>query len=80
MGLTVLAVAYGMVIVAALVGVPGLHSGALAVGHLVALTVLIAASTRVDLEQRPSIARFYLLVWGLFYAEYLVFPAAGLLA
>jgi homogentisate phytyltransferase/homogentisate geranylgeranyltransferase len=80
LGLTVLAVAYGVVIVVALVGLPGLHGGALAVGHVVALVVLIVASTRVDLDRRPSIARFYLLVWGLFYAEYLVFPAAGLLA
>ena len=80
LGLTVLTVAYSLVIVAALVGLPGLHGGALAAGHLIALVVLIAASTRVDLNRRPSIARFYLLVWGLFYAEYLVFPAAGLLA
>jgi homogentisate phytyltransferase/homogentisate geranylgeranyltransferase len=80
LGLTVLAVAYGSVIVAALLGLPGLHGGALAVGHMVALTVLMVAGTRVDLARRPSIARFYLLVWGLFYAEYLVFPAAGMLA
>jgi homogentisate phytyltransferase / homogentisate geranylgeranyltransferase len=80
LGLAVLAVAYGVVIVAALVGLPGLHDGALVVSHLVAFAVLVIASTRVDLSQRPSIARFYLVVWGLFYAEYLVFPAAGLLA
>ena len=80
LGLSVLVVAYGLVIGAALIGLPGLHGGALAIGHVVALTVLMVASTRVDLDQRPSIARFYLLVWGLFYAEYLVFPAAGLLA
>jgi homogentisate phytyltransferase/homogentisate geranylgeranyltransferase len=80
LGLTVLAIAYGIVIVAALVGLPGLHGGALAVGHVIALTVLMVASTRVDLAKGPSIARFYLLVWGLFYAEYLVFPAAGMLA
>jgi homogentisate phytyltransferase/homogentisate geranylgeranyltransferase len=80
LGLAVLATAYGVVIVAALTGLPGLHDGALVVSHLVAFVVLVVASTRVDLSQRPSIARFYLVVWGLFYAEYLVFPAAGLLA
>lgn len=80
LGLMVMVVAYGVVIVAGLVGLPGLHGGALVLGHLLALTVLIAASRRVDLSQRPSIARFYLLVWGLFYAEYLVFPVAGLMA
>ncbi|MBW3606223.1 MAG: hypothetical protein KY460_15230, partial [Actinobacteria bacterium] len=40
----------------------------------------LTASARVDLSQRPSIARFYLVVWGLFYAEYVMVPAAGLLA
>jgi homogentisate phytyltransferase/homogentisate geranylgeranyltransferase len=80
LGLTVLAIGYGSVIIAGLIGLPGLHGGALVAGHVVALVVLIVASMRVDLSRRPSIARFYLLVWGLFYAEYLMFPAAGLLA
>ena len=79
-GLVVLSIAYGVVIVAGLVGLPNLHGGLLAVAHLVSLVVLLIASMRVDVTQRPSIARFYLLVWGLFYAEYVVFPAAGLMA
>jgi len=78
--LVVLSIAYGVVIVAGLVGLPNLHGGLLAVAHLVSLVVLLIASMRVDVTQRPSIARFYLLVWGLFYAEYVVFPAAGLMA
>jgi len=80
LGLTVLAIAYGAVIAAGMVGVPGLHGGVLAGAHVAALVVLLVASTRVDLTRQPSIARFYLVIWALFYAEYLVFPAAGLLA
>lgn len=80
LGLAVLGGAYVAVIIAGLVGVPGLHGGVLAVAHLVALVVLLTASARVDLTRRPSIARFYLVVWALFYAEYVMFPAAGLLA
>ncbi|HEX6257215.1 MAG TPA: homogentisate phytyltransferase [Euzebyales bacterium] len=80
LGLAVLALAYGAVIVAGLVGVPGLHGGVLAVAHLVALIVLLAAGTRVDLRRRPSIARFYLVIWALFYAEYVMLPSAALLA
>jgi homogentisate phytyltransferase/homogentisate geranylgeranyltransferase len=80
LGLVVLAVAYGAVITAGLMGLPGLHGGMLVAAHVVALIVLIVASARVDLSRRPSVARFYLLIWGLFYAEYLVFPAAGLMA
>jgi len=80
LGLVVMALAYGLVIVVGLIGVPGLHGGMIAIGHVLALTVLVVASTRVDLSHQPSIARFYLLIWGLFYAEYLVFPIAGLMA
>ncbi|MBW3604859.1 MAG: homogentisate phytyltransferase, partial [Actinobacteria bacterium] len=49
LGLGVLAAAYGVVIVAGIAGVPGLHGGVLAVAHLVALAVLFTASARVDL-------------------------------
>jgi homogentisate phytyltransferase/homogentisate geranylgeranyltransferase len=80
LGLAVLAVAYGGIIAAGLVGVPGLHGGVLALAHVAALAILVIACLRVDLADRPSVARFYLIVWALFYVEYLVFPAAGLLA
>lgn len=80
LGLGVLAVAYGLVIAMGIAGVRGLHSGVLVSAHMAALVVLLVAATKVDLAHRPSIARFYLIVWGLFYAEYVVVPAAGLLA
>lgn len=80
LGLGVLGLAYGLVIAAGLVGVPGLHGGVLVVAHVAALVVLTVATVRVDLSRRPSIARFYLVIWALFYAEYVVFSAAGLLA
>ncbi|CAN5922627.1 homogentisate phytyltransferase [soil metagenome] len=79
-GSVMLAVAYGVVIAIGVAGVPGLHGGVLVAAHIAALTVLLVAARRVDLAHRPSIARFYLIVWGLFYAEYVVVPAAGLLA
>lgn len=80
LGLVVLALAYAAVITAGVVGVPGAHGGVLVAGHVLALVVLAVATSRVDLTRRPSIARFYLVIWALFYAEYLVFPAAGLMA
>lgn len=80
LGLALLAVAYCLVIAVGLAGVPGLHAGVLVVAHVGALIVLFLAAAKVDLAHRPSIARFYLIVWGLFYAEYVVVPAAGLLA
>jgi homogentisate phytyltransferase/homogentisate geranylgeranyltransferase len=80
LGLAVLAVAYAGVIVAGVVGMPGLHGGVLVGTHGLALVVLLVASARVDLSRQPSIARFYLVIWVLFYTEYLVFTAADLLA
>lgn len=80
LGVVVLELTYLAVITAAVVGVTGLHSALLIVAHAAAAVVLVVAALRVDVERRAAIARFYLLVWVLFYAEYLVFPAAGLAA
>jgi homogentisate phytyltransferase/homogentisate geranylgeranyltransferase len=80
LGVAVLVCAYGAMVVVGLVGVPGLHGATLVVAHLAAIVVLVVAGLRVDLARRPSVARFYLLIWGLFYVEYVVFSAAGLLA
>jgi homogentisate phytyltransferase/homogentisate geranylgeranyltransferase len=44
--------------------------GALAVAHLAALGVFWAISARTDPTQPLSMARLYLTLWGLFYAEY----------
>ncbi len=54
----------------------GLFSGL----HLAMLGLLGWGILQTDLERQASIARFYQLVWGLFFAEYATFALSSLLA
>jgi homogentisate phytyltransferase/homogentisate geranylgeranyltransferase len=38
--------------------------------------VLLWLALRVDLTDRGAFTRFYMRVWGLFFAEYLLMPLA----
>mmetsp|Transcript_7505 Transcript_7505/g.15287 ORF Transcript_7505/g.15287 Transcript_7505/m.15287 type:complete len:438 (-) Transcript_7505:120-1433(-) len=69
-----LAVAYGGALA---VGVcsPSLISKVIVVGfHSVAVWVMWAQSQKVDKTSSKSLYEFYMLIWKLFYAEYLVIP------
>lgn len=79
-GLAVLWVCYLALVVAGLRGLPGVHGPLLAAGHLALLGASVWAVTRLRLGDRLSVARFYLTIWMLFFAEYVVFGAAGVLA
>jgi homogentisate phytyltransferase/homogentisate geranylgeranyltransferase len=48
--------------------------------HLVALGLMWWRSQSVDLQDKSAIAQFYQFIWKLFFLEYLIFPAACLLA
>jgi homogentisate phytyltransferase / homogentisate geranylgeranyltransferase len=48
----------------------------LAAGHLACLALLLVLAARVDLDDPAHFSRFYLRVWALFFAEYLLVPAA----
>lgn len=48
--------------------------------HLLALTALWVMSLRVDIQDKGAIARFYQVIWKLFYLEYIIFPIACVLA
>ncbi len=52
----------------------------LIVTHLVALGLMWWRSSSVDLQDKNAIAQFYQFIWKLFFLEYLIFPAACLLA
>lgn len=47
--------------------------------HLAMLGLLAWGMSQTDLKQQASIARFYQLVWGLFFAEYAAFALSSLL-
>jgi homogentisate phytyltransferase/homogentisate geranylgeranyltransferase len=79
-GVGVLVVCYLALIVAGIVGLPGVDGRVLAVGHVALLIALVALVSRTDLTDTDSLRGFYRGIWRLFFAEYLVFPAAALAA
>lgn len=80
LGVGALLVTDAAVVVAGLVGVPGLHGGALAGGHAALALWLAARTRRLDLADAASTARFYRSIWVLFCAEYGVVAASAVLA
>jgi len=80
LGAFLLSICYLSVVAAGWFGLPGVNPGVLIVSHLALLAAFWAATRRVDLADPASVRSFYLFVWGLFFAEYLAFPAACLLA
>jgi homogentisate phytyltransferase / homogentisate geranylgeranyltransferase len=50
----------------------------LAAGHLALLAVLLGLARGVDLDDPARFTRFYMRVWALFFAEYLLVPVAVL--
>jgi homogentisate phytyltransferase/homogentisate geranylgeranyltransferase len=75
----VLTVCYAGVILAGLVGVPGVQGWVLVVTHTAALTAVWVLGARVDSTDRAAVHRYYMFVWKLFYFEFLAFPLAVLL-
>ncbi len=80
LGALLLAGVYLAVVAAGWLGLPGVNPAVLMASHLVLLGVFLTATRRVDLTNPASVRSFYMFVWGLFFAEYLAFPAACLLA
>jgi len=78
-GLGALAVAYLGMAVAGPLLLDGVQPVVLAATHLAAFALLLSWARRVDPHDRVAFTGFYLRVWGLFFLEYLVVPAAVLL-
>ena len=76
MGVTALAAAYLAMIVAAPLLLDDASAAVLVSGHLVCIAVLLWLALRVDLTDRAAFTRFYMRVWVLFFAEYLLMPLA----
>jgi homogentisate phytyltransferase/homogentisate geranylgeranyltransferase len=74
----VLTVCYTAVIVAGLVGIPGASGWVLAAAHAGALAVMWLAGARVDGADQDAVRRYYMLIWKLFYFEFVAFPVAVL--
>lgn len=55
-----------------------LARGALVAGHAALAGALLARARRVDTRVKQQLVDFYMFVWKLFYAEYLLIPLFGL--
>jgi homogentisate phytyltransferase / homogentisate geranylgeranyltransferase len=80
LGVAALTVAYAGMAIAGPLLVDDASGLVLALGHALLLPVVWRWASRVDVGDRDGFTRFYLRVWGLFFAEYLLVPAAVLLA
>jgi homogentisate phytyltransferase / homogentisate geranylgeranyltransferase len=74
--MTALAGAYLAMIVAAPLLSDDASAAVLLTGHLTFLALLLWLALRVDLTDGVAFTRFYLRVWALFFAEYLLMPLA----
>jgi homogentisate phytyltransferase/homogentisate geranylgeranyltransferase len=59
-------------ILAGILLLPGLNGLVLILSHLFILAIFWRSSLAVDLADAASVTRFYLLLWGLFYIEYIL--------
>jgi homogentisate phytyltransferase/homogentisate geranylgeranyltransferase len=79
MGMAALVAGYlGMAVVGPLL-IDDASGWVLAVGHLGCLGVLLWLAAGVELDDPARFSRFYMRVWALFFAEYLLMPVAVLL-
>lgn len=76
----ILAVFYGGVIAAGLIGVPGVNRWVLAVTHALALAAMWFTGSGVDADDNTAVRRYYMTIWKLFYFEFAAFPLAVVLA
>ena len=79
LGVGLLLLCYVGLMAVALAGLPGVNAPVLVVSHLVLAAIALALWKQVDPARPASVRRFYLSIWGLFFAEYAVYPVACLL-
>jgi homogentisate phytyltransferase/homogentisate geranylgeranyltransferase len=77
-GLALLAAAYLGIAVAAPLLLDGWAAAFLAASHVAALAALLIAARRTDPADRADFTGFYMLVWRLFFLEYVIVPLAWL--
>ncbi|MBP1465080.1 homogentisate phytyltransferase [Candidatus Chloroploca sp. M-50] len=71
-GRVILTVCYAIPMLLALLWLPGAAPFFLLLSHAVLSAIFWWGSIRVDLSDNQNITRFYMLIWALFYAEFVV--------
>jgi homogentisate phytyltransferase/homogentisate geranylgeranyltransferase len=79
-GRGMLAACYLGLVVAGIYGIPGVNGAVLVITHLGLLILMWLKGRAVEMDDKASIARYYLFTWGLFFSEYIFFPLACILA
>lgn len=78
LGLGALVLAYAGMIVAGPLLIDGVQPAVLVAGHAAALGLLLTWARRADPADPEAFSAFYMRVWGLFFLEYALVPAAVL--
>jgi len=76
----VLTACYLGIALAGVLWLPSVNPIFLVSTHLALLAFMWWQSLKVDLQDKKAIAQFYQFIWKLFFLEYLIFPAACLIA
>lgn len=79
-GRGLLAAGYAGMILGGMIGIPGVNGMVLAATHAGLLGLMWLFSLRITPGEQASMTRYYLFIWVLFFAEYIVFPVACLAA
>lgn len=61
-------------------GIESFNQLLLVISHIVLLLIMWMISFKIDVTDKASISRYYLFIWTLFFAEYIVFPLSVLTA
>jgi homogentisate phytyltransferase / homogentisate geranylgeranyltransferase len=80
LGLSALVLAYAGMIVAGPLLIDGVQPAVLVAGHVAALALLLLWARRANPSDPAAFSGFYMRVWGLFFLEYALVPAAVLAA
>ncbi len=78
LGLGVLTLLVFSLLILAFTDLTGLNTSLLAVCNLVILSFLLIKSRHIQPASRAAMSHYYLLLWGVFYLEYLVFASAAI--
>lgn len=77
-GRGLLAACYGGMILTGMIGIAGVNGIVLTAAHAGLLALMWRISRRIKPGEPASMTRYYLFIWVLFFAEYIVFPVACL--
>jgi homogentisate phytyltransferase/homogentisate geranylgeranyltransferase len=79
-GRWVLTFCYALLILMGILGIEGINQLLLVSSHSFLLFLMWMISLKIEATDKASISKYYLFIWTLFFAEYIVFPLSVLTA